>query len=96
MTTIHAHVDQSIDQTRASLRQVAGEHQWALAVAEDDPDTLEFRNVVAPKPGDESVSVRLEPASATKTNLEFRTRAGRGRGGRNIRTILNALGAVKD
>jgi hypothetical protein len=96
MTTIHAHVDQSIDQARASLRQVAGEQQWALAVGEDDPETLEFRNGVAPNSGDESVSVRLESASANKTNLEFSTHAGRGRGGRNIRAILNALGAVKD
>jgi hypothetical protein len=102
MSTVHAHLDESLDEAATTLRQVAGEEGCAFAEGESSPPTvLVFKKGTTAISWGSQITVNLESAADSATKLTFTTKetwavTDWGRGRRQIAKLLNELGAEKD
>ena len=102
MSTVHAHLDEPLDEAATTLRQIAGEQGWALAEGESSPPgSLIFKKGISPTSWGSKITVGLEPAAESETKLTFTTKqtwsiTDWGRGRRQVGKLLDAVGAEED
>jgi hypothetical protein len=101
MATVHAHLDEPLDQAVSTLREVAGEQGYSLAEGESDGDTLVFRRGITLTSWGSNITVQLEQTADSETRLTFTTKeiwgmTDWGRGRRQVGKLLEAAHAEKD
>ena len=101
MATVHAHLDEPLNEATATLRQVAAEQHWALAEGRSGPGTLVLKRGVSQTSWGAEIVVLLSEVSPAETKLEFKTHdtwaiIDWGRGRRQVGKLLDALGASPD
>jgi hypothetical protein len=101
MATVHAHLDEPVDQAMETLRAVAAEQGWALAEGESGPGRLVLKKGVTATSWGSEITAQLEAMSPSETRIAFSTQetwaiTDWGRGRRQIGKLLEALGAQKD
>ena len=102
MSTVHAHLDEPLDEAATTLRQVAGEQGWALAEGESaPPNSLVLKKGTKATSWGSKITASLEPMGESETKLTFTTQetwaiTDWGRGRRQVGKLLDALGAEKD
>ena len=102
MSTVHAHLDEPLDEAATTLRQVAGQQGWAVAEAESaPPGSLVLKKGVTATSWGSKITVSLEPVAESETRLTFTTKqtwaiTDWGRGRRQVGKLLDAVGAEED
>jgi hypothetical protein len=100
MATVRARMQEPVDQVLVRLRQVAGEQGWTAAGHDSSPRGLVLKKGVSAWSWGSEMTIDLEATTETETLLTFTTRevmvlTDWGRGARQVRELLQGLGAER-